>query len=158
MKINLLRSALISPILRNLSLKYWRLPIFILIPLMKVNGMFSHSASRSVSRIQEYFWARQETVFIIFGRGLFSLPAALCNTPDLNRNVVDPLDRSREGGYKGGKWTRETVVCWNLHHSTTQISQTSDGERKEAVLGWTGRTPVINHVAPAETLCWNGVD
>ena len=103
MKINLLRSALLSPILRNLSLKYWRLPIFILIPLMKVNGMFSHSASRSVSRIQEYFWARQETVFIIFGRGLFSLPAALCNTPDLNRNVVDPLDRSREGGYKGGK-------------------------------------------------------
>ena len=49
---------------------------------------------------------RRETVFIISGQGGYT---ALCNTPDLNRNVEPLAIPECRGGYKGGKWTDLSV-------------------------------------------------
>ena len=63
---------------------------------------------------------RRETVFIISGQGGYT---ALCNTPDLNRNV-EPLYRSAEEVIKEESELTCQYLEPSLHHSTFQISQT----------------------------------
>ena len=64
--------------------------------------------------------------------------AALCNTPDLNRNV-EPLDRSAEEVIKEESELTCQYLEPYLHHSTFQISQT--GERRQEG----GDSAPINH-------------
>ena len=80
---------------------------------------------------------RRETVFIISGQGGYTEPAALCNTPDLNRNV-EPLYRSAEEVIK----EESELTCQYLEPSSFYVSNITN-LREEA--GGRVHRGLINH-------------
>lgn len=66
-------------------------------------------------------------MFIISGQsGGYTEPAALCNTPDLNRNV-EPLDRSAEEVIK----EESELTCQYLEPSSFYVSNITNLRERE---------------------------